>query len=87
MQDDADSFEYIPLDHDGCMKCLADGCYQYGEGAQHKQRICESPPLDFSLLIQILTPLFNEFEWNFNSIPVIKITLACNCARNLHIYE
>lgn len=36
MQDAADSFEYIPLDHDGCMKCLADGCYQYGEGAQHK---------------------------------------------------
>lgn len=58
MQDDADSFEYIPLDHDGCMKCLADGCYQYGEGAQHKQRICESLPWKFSLLIRNWTRFF-----------------------------
>lgn len=58
MQDDADSFEYIPLDHDGCMKCLADGCYQYGEGAQHKQSICESSNWKFSLLIQVRTPFF-----------------------------
>lgn len=90
MQDDADSLEHIPRDHDGCMMCLADGCYQYGEGAQHKQPICESSPRRFSLSIQNWTIVFKtkfHFKPNFKNIPVKNHLDCVRCPHTyIHIY-
>lgn len=71
--------EYIPLDRDSCMKCLADGCYQYGEGAQHKQSICESSNWKFSRLDP---PPRNSFKLKFPNCETIKLWPAA--VRSLH---
>lgn len=75
------------------MKCLADGCYQYGEGAQHR---CRKANITYyynyhktnsSLLIfnnRVKPFLFVLLDINIQHIPK-NIILVSSCACSQHI--